>query len=49
MTRRSYQELSKLAQARRLASQPNDPLTRDRLVELIKDLETEIQSLLQFS
>jgi hypothetical protein len=50
MTRPSYAELArKLAQARRLASEPNDPLTRLRLIELIKDLEAEIQALLQFA
>jgi hypothetical protein len=47
MTNRSYQELTrKLSQARRLASEPNDPLTRDRLALLIKDLRAEIRSLL---
>jgi hypothetical protein len=50
MTRPSYTEFArKLAQARRLASEPNDPLTRLRLSELIKDLEAEIQALLQFA
>jgi hypothetical protein len=50
MTRASYTELArKLAQARRLASEPNDPLTRLRLTGLIKDLEAEIQALLQFA
>ncbi|WP_159008495.1 hypothetical protein [Bradyrhizobium sp. S69] len=50
MTRPSYTELAgKLAQARRLASEPNDPLTGLRLSELTKDLEAEIQALLQFA
>jgi hypothetical protein len=50
MTRTSYAELAKrLAQARRLASEPNDRVTRLRLVEFIRDLETEIQALLQFA
>jgi hypothetical protein len=50
MTRPSYAELAKkLAQARRLASEPNDPLTRLRLIGLIKDLEAEMQASLQFA
>jgi TATA-binding protein-associated factor Taf7 len=50
MTRPSYAELArKLAQARRLASEANDPLTQRRLIDLIKDLEAEIQVLLQFA
>jgi hypothetical protein len=50
MTRASYAELArKLAQARRLASEPNDSLTRLRLIDLIRDLEAAIQALLQFA
>jgi hypothetical protein len=50
MTRTTYTELARrLVQARRLASEPNDTLTRLRLIELIKDLEAEIQALLQFA
>jgi hypothetical protein len=44
MTRASYTELArKLAQARRLASEPNDPLTRLRLIGLIKGLEADFR------
>jgi hypothetical protein len=50
MTRPSYAELTrKLAQARKLASEPNDSFTQLRLIGLIKDLEAEIQALLQFA
>jgi hypothetical protein len=50
MTRTTYTKLARrLTQARRLASQPNDSLTRLWLIELIKDLEAEIQVLLQFA
>jgi hypothetical protein len=50
MTRASYTELArKLAQACRLAAEPNDPLTQRRLIELIKDLEAEMQALLQLA
>ena len=33
----------KLAQARRLALEPTDPLTRERLAQLIEDLEFQLQ------
>ncbi|WP_291572954.1 hypothetical protein [Bradyrhizobium sp.] len=35
--------LRKLAQARRLASEPNDPLTRERLAQFIEELEFQLQ------
>lgn len=34
----------KLAQARRLALEPTDPLTRERLAQLIEDLEFQLLS-----
>ena len=38
MTRRDREELNrKLAQARRLAQEPSDPLTRERLAQLIEE------------
>lgn len=44
MTRRDREELGrKLAQARRLAMEPSDPLTRERLAELIEELEFRLQ------
>jgi hypothetical protein len=44
MTRRDREELiRKLAQARRLAMEPSDPLTRERLAELIEELEFRLQ------
>jgi hypothetical protein len=44
MTRRDREELNrKLAQARRLAMEPSDPLTRERLAELIEELEFRLQ------
>jgi hypothetical protein len=44
MTRRDREELNrKLAQARRLAQEPSDPLTRERLAQLIEELELELQ------
>jgi hypothetical protein len=44
MTRRYRDELDrKLAQARRLALEPSDPLTRERLAQLIEDLEFQLQ------
>jgi hypothetical protein len=44
MTRRDREELNrKLAQARRLAMEPSDPLTRERLAELIEELEFQLQ------
>jgi hypothetical protein len=40
MTRSNRDELNrKLAQARRLALEPSDPLTRERLAGLIEELE----------
>jgi hypothetical protein len=40
MTRRQREELKrKLAQARRLALEPNDRLTGERLAQLIEELE----------
>ena len=33
----------RLEQARRLALAPNDPLTRQRLAQLIEDLELQVQ------
>jgi hypothetical protein len=48
MTRRDREELNrKLAQARRLALEPSDPLTRERLAELIEELEFRLQGQLQ--
>jgi hypothetical protein len=45
MTRRDLAELNrKLAQARRLALEPTDPLTRERLAQLIEDLEFQLQT-----
>jgi hypothetical protein len=45
MTRRYFEELnSKLAQARRLALEPTAPLTRERLAQLIEDLECQLQT-----
>ena len=44
MNRRYREELNrKLAQARRLALEPSDPLTRERLAQLIEDLEVQLQ------
>jgi hypothetical protein len=44
MTRRHREELDrKLAQARRLALEPTDPLTRERLAQLIEELEFQLQ------
>jgi hypothetical protein len=44
MTRISREQLErKLAQARRLALEPTDPLTRERLAEIIEELEFELQ------
>jgi hypothetical protein len=43
MNRRRPSELErKLAQARRLALEPTDPLTRERLAQLIEDLEFQL-------
>ena len=44
MTYKHHEELNrKLAQARRLALEPTDPLTRERLAQLIEDLELQLQ------
>jgi hypothetical protein len=44
MTRKAREELTrKLAQARRLALEPTDPVTRERLAELIEELEYRLQ------
>jgi hypothetical protein len=44
MDRNQHEELDRrLAQARRLALEPHDPLTRGRLAELIKELELKLQ------
>jgi hypothetical protein len=44
MTRKAREELNrKLAQVRRLALEPTDPLTRERLAELIEELEYRLQ------
>jgi hypothetical protein len=46
MTRSDREELNrKLAQARRLAMEPTDPLTRERLAELIEELGISARSL----
>jgi hypothetical protein len=44
MNRRSRDELNrKLAQAYRLALEPTDPLTRERLAQSIEELEARLQ------
>ncbi len=44
MTRSHRDELlRKLAQARRLASEPNDSLTRERLTQFSEELELQLQ------
>jgi hypothetical protein len=44
MDRRHREELNRrLEQARRLALEPSDPLTRERLAQLIEDLEFQLQ------
>jgi hypothetical protein len=44
MTRTNRQELErKLEQARRLALEPTDALTRERLAQLVEDLELQLQ------
>ena len=44
MPYKHHDELNrKLAQARRLALEPTDPLTRERLAQLIEDLELQLQ------
>jgi hypothetical protein len=44
MTRSSREGVErKLAQARRLALEPNDPLTGERLAQMIEELELQLQ------
>ncbi len=44
MNRMKRQELErKLGQAHRLALEPSDPLTRERLAQLIEELESQLQ------
>jgi cytochrome c-type biogenesis protein CcmH/NrfG len=44
MTRMSREGVEqKLAQARRLALEPNDPLTEERLAQMIEELEFQLQ------
>ena len=44
MNRKDREELlRRLAQARRLALEPSDPLTRERLAQLVEDLEMRLQ------
>jgi hypothetical protein len=44
MARTNRRELErKLEQARRLAAEPTDPLTRERLAELVEELEFQLQ------
>jgi len=43
MTRTDREELNrKLTQARRLAMEPTDPLTQERLAQLIEELEFQL-------
>jgi hypothetical protein len=43
MNRWNREELErKVAQARRLALEPTDPLTRERIAQMIEDLEFEL-------
>ena len=45
MKRRERKELEhKLAQTRRLAQEPTDPFTRERLAQLIEDLEFQLEA-----
>jgi TATA-binding protein-associated factor Taf7 len=45
MMRRERKELEhKLAQTRRLAQEPTDPFTRERLAQLIEDLEFQLEA-----
>jgi hypothetical protein len=45
MTRREREELEhRLAQTRRLALEPTDPFTRERLAQLIEDLEFQLEA-----
>jgi hypothetical protein len=43
MTRVRHVLERKLEQARRLALEPTDPLTRERLAQLIEELEFQLQ------
>jgi hypothetical protein len=44
MTRANRRELErKLEQARRLAMEPTDPLTRERLAQLVDELEFQLR------
>jgi TATA-binding protein-associated factor Taf7 len=44
MARMNPRELErKLEQARRLASEPTDPLTRERLAQLVEELESQLR------
>ena len=44
MTRANRRELErKLEQARRLAMEPTDPLTRERLAQLVEELEFQLR------
>jgi hypothetical protein len=44
MDHRQRAELDRrLAQARRLSLEPHDPLTRERLAQLIQELELQLQ------
>ena len=45
MMRLERKELErKLAQTRRLAQEPSDPFTRERLAQLIEDLEFQLET-----
>ena len=44
MTRANRRELEgKLEQARRLAMEPTDPLTRERLAQVVEELEFQLR------
>jgi hypothetical protein len=45
MMRRERKELEhKLAQTRKLAQEPTDPFTRERLAQLIEDFEFQLEA-----
>jgi TATA-binding protein-associated factor Taf7 len=45
MMRRERKELEhKLSQTRRLAQEPTDPFTRERLAQVIEDLEFQLEA-----
>lgn len=45
MTRRERKELERrLAQTRKLALEPTDPFTRERLAQLIEELEFQLEA-----